>query len=136
MPTTLSPLSNDRLQPVIHPENARTDAVAFGPNLTIAAGTVVAKDGADNKFYAYSNSGSGGLGIAKGLSEYSFTTDSSGNAYINGAASAPSLVNSPMLTMPIFTHGTFNPDDLTGWDSNALTDLNARLLHQGYINIP
>lgn len=134
MTTQLTSYDNDRLQPALWPEEAKTDAVAFGANLTIAKGTVLAMDSADGKFYAYTDAGS--YAVALGLAMYDFVTDADGNCYINGAAAAASLQNPPLLTLPMFVRGVFNPDDLTGLDANAVADFKGRYLHNGYLWIP
>lgn len=78
-----------------------------------------------------------------GLSENSFTTDSAGNAYLNyantpgqPASSVASWRLGPQPTMTFFKRGTFDPADLTGFDSAAQTSMQVRVLPCGYYLIP
>lgn len=78
-----------------------------------------------------------------GLSRYSFVTDALGNAYLGynvtpggSFAAAPSTRTAPLSTMPFFYRGTFNLNDLTGFDAAAQTTMQVRTKPNGAILIP
>lgn len=127
--------TNYTLQPVQWPKDARTEAGIFAANLTLAAGTVVAKVTSGGKLAAYNDSNSDGTQVAVGLLAVAIKTDANGKVYVGGSTTAGPL-NPPLDTAPYFICGTFDTDDLTGWDAAAATDLHARTLPTGYVKIP
>lgn len=118
--------TEQKLEPYKNPDLARTTAVKFGNSLTVAKGTVVARKTSDNKFYAYLDSNSDGTEVARGIAQYDFVTDASGNVFLGAAATSEH--GQYELTAPIYTQGEFFIGDLTGLDANGLADLQGRLI--------
>ena len=112
MATLLETFSTDILTPVQEPGDARQDAVAFGPSLTIRAGQSVAIKTADKKAYAFASGGADGTESWKGFSMYGFRTDASGKVYFGDTATA-SYRTVPESTAPIWKSGIFDPMDIT-----------------------
>lgn len=135
MPVTLQTYNAAKCEPAEYPHDARIDAAMLGPSLTLAAGTVLAKKTSDNKLYAYSTSLTDGRGVAVAILVYATATDSDGNHYL-GASATPSESNLPHRDCSIYVAGVFRTTDLTGWDSDAATDLHARTLPSGFVRIP
>lgn len=106
---------------------ARTEAVPFGASLTLAKGTCVARKASDNKWYAYSDVGSGGIDVMRGILQYSIVTDSSGNVFYG--TSAVSEQGQSELTAPIYVSGDFFVADLTGLDANGLADVKGWIVY-------
>ena len=77
----------------------------------LSIGTVLAQKASDKKFYRYDNSGSGGLEIARGVLRRGVDT---------GAAGAPDQLGN------IVIQGILKLELMSGADSAAITDLNAR----------
>ena len=132
---------SDILQPVQRPEDARQDAVAWGPNLTISAGDMIAVKTTDNLCYRYANGGANGLGTPKGFAMYSFKTDANGKV-IYGGNSTPDIRNGMNATSPIWIGGIFDPTELKLGGvafANAAAVIaewaTVRALHQGFVSI-
>lgn len=105
-------LSN-MLQPVQDPEDARQDAMAFGANLTVLAGTAVAVKTSDKKTYPMVPGASDGTQNFVGFSMYSFVTDANGQAYLGTSITAsPNYRQSPWSTMAVWVSGIFDPQDV------------------------
>ena len=122
------------LQPKQRPEDARQDAGAFGVSLTLVKGTVLGKKTSDGLLYAYNDSLTSGVNVAVGILMYTIKTDSTGRIFFGDSTDA-SEVNVPHQTAPYWQSGIFDTGDLTGYDANALTDLNGKVLANGYISI-
>lgn len=86
--------------------------LAGGQGILIA-GTAIARKTSNKKYYVYNNSGSGGLDTCKGILRDSVDTGT-------GSTSVDMLGN-------IVLSGILKNSMLSGVDSNAITDLNARL---------
>lgn len=134
-----------QLVPAQYPEDARIDAVQWSANLTITKGDPIAIKDSDKKAYLYSGTaGSGGLGVFKGFSKFTLTTDANGLVYLGSATGAgtnatPSLLIGPNNTAPIYVAGTFDPSDYTT-NNTTLADLRtgmpaARLTENGFVKI-
>lgn len=134
-PTTISTPTVDRLQPAAYPEDARTYAVQMAPNLNLAKGTVVGKITASGLISEYDNTNDDGTETAVGILVHDVQTDADGNVFY-GSSAVASISNPARQSTPIYTSGTFNPSNLTGWDANAVTDLGARTLVSGDVLIP
>jgi hypothetical protein len=135
MPVTLETYNPAKLEPAEYPQDARIDAMQLAPSTTYARGTVLGKITATNKGAAYDNSLTNGVGTAVAILVYDVITDADGNHYL-GTNAVASSVNLPHKDASVYVAGVFDTDDLTGWDSNAATDLHARTLPSGYVRIP
>lgn len=135
MPTQIDTYNASKLEPALYPEDARIDAMAIAPSLTLVAGTVLGKITATSKGAAYNNALSTGVETAVAILVYDTATDASGNVYLGGSA-VPSALNLPHATAPVYVAGVFDTADLTGWDANAKTDFGGRTLPSGYVRIP
>lgn len=135
--TTLATYDNAGLQPAMFPEDARTIAGVLGPSQTnLAAGTVLGKKTSDGKLYPYNNGASDGTETAVGILRDRVSTDANGKVYPADNATA-STANVPQgETAAVYVAGTFDTNDLTGWDANAATDLNALTLFSDLVRIP
>ena len=78
-----------------------------------------------------------------GLSEYSFSTDANGVAYLTFVTAAgqtsfvgPSVRDAGQSTMPYYYRGPFDPRDLVGFDAAAAAALGARTLASGVVLLP
>lgn len=127
--------ATNMLQPKQRPEDARQDAGAFGVSLTLAKGTVIGKKTSDGLLYAYNDALTNGTNVAVGILMYTIKTDSSGRIFFSDSTDASEL-NPPHQTAPYWQSGIFDTADLTGYDANALTDLNGKVLANGFISIP
>lgn len=106
-----------KLEPFERPREAVTESVPFGVSLTIARGTVVAIKTSDGKWYAYATGASDGTEVARGIAQYDFTTDASGNVTIANQTGVE------YHTAPVYLAGTFRTNELTGLDAAAVADL-------------
>lgn len=122
---------NTKLEPA-RPEDARTEAVPFSASKTIAKGTVLGRVTATNKWDAYDDASITGLAVARGIAQYSFVTDSSGNVFF-GTSAASEQGNSE-LTAPIYVSGDFFVADLTGLDANGLADMKGWIVYGDDLN--
>jgi hypothetical protein len=112
MITTIEQFSlADILTPAQRPEDARQNAVIFGPNLTILKGTFLGKKTADQKMYAYVNGAGDGTQVPSAIAMYTFKTDANGLAYL-GDSTTVSTRNGPWTTMPVWESGVFDPNEL------------------------
>ncbi len=123
----VSTFTCQKLEPYWNPDDAQTISVKLGNSLTLAAGTVLGRKTADNKFYAYSDAASDGTEVAVAILQYAIATDSSGNAFFGSAAAAE--FGESVLTVPAYISGDFFIADLTGIDANGLADLKGRVIH-------
>jgi hypothetical protein len=134
------------LEPVQQPQDARTDAVQWGPSLSITKGQTIAIKTSDNRAYAYAGTaGTGGLGVFKGFAKYTLTTDTNGAVYLgsavgSGTNATPSLRLGPTMSAPIYIAGIFAPADLDQTYGTSLVDLHtgkpgASILHNGFVKI-
>lgn len=78
MPQTSQTYTNDVLRPVIDPDSALVQAVAFAPNLTLAKGIGVAQLTTTGKYVAYDTAGSNGAAICLGILKQAIKTDANG----------------------------------------------------------
>lgn len=99
------------LQPVQRPEDARTEAVMWGPNLTVKKGQGAARKTADNLVYPMTPGSSDGLQNFIGWSMMSFLTDANSLVYYGDVAS-PNIRTGPYRTSAIWQSGIFNPREL------------------------
>ena len=137
MPQLIETWTNKRLTPAQYPDEARTEALPFGPSLTVVAGQTIAVSTTTNKGAPYANAGANGTGTAKGLSVYDFTTDANGKVMLGGQAGQVVDANTALSdTAPIFIAGTFDPNDLTNFDAAAQTAMGGRVIGNGFIRIP
>lgn len=135
MPVTLDTFAYSGLQPVINPQDARKEAIQLGVSLTLAKGTLLGKRTSNGLHYAYNDALTDGTQTAVGILEFDVVTDADGNHYL-GTNAVASQFNMPHRDASMFTCGTFDPTELTGWDAAAATDLKARTLSNGYYLIP
>lgn len=126
MPQSLETYSGLRLLPVI-PDYTLTQAVRFGPSLTIARGTVMGKKTSDGKLYAYNDAQTDGTQVAVALSIYDVKTDSAGNHFLSTTDATASSLNPPLNSVPVYTGGVFDTTELVGWDAAANTDFKGRV---------
>lgn len=101
------------LQPVQNPQDARQDAVKWGASLTIARGQAIAIKTSDHLAYAFNPSASDGTQNFAGFSMYTLKTDANNLVYFGGVSTTPSYRLGPYMTAPIWTKGTFNPQDVS-----------------------
>lgn len=132
MPVTLNTRSYDKLEPKTNPEDARNGSVRLGVSLTLAKGTILGKRTSDNKYYAYNDALTDGTNVATCILMQATKTDSSGNAFFGDSTDA-SEINLPHAEAPVYKGGTFDTDDLTGYDANAKTDLGGSLTPEGWL---
>ncbi len=78
----------------------------------LPAGCVLARKSSDKKYYVYDNAGSGGVEVAVGVLCYTVDT---------GATGAPDQLAN------IYKRGVLKLSKISGADSPAIVDLNARL---------
>jgi hypothetical protein len=133
------------LQPAQAPGDARQDAVAWGPNLTVLAGDTVAIKTADALMYRAVVGAVDGTQLAKGFSMYSFKTDANGKVFFGSGADVTATASrqqGPWSTAPIWKEGIFDRADLKiGGAAASQADLltlfgdRAFVLHQGFIQI-
>jgi hypothetical protein len=77
-----------------------------------------------------------GTQVAVGICVYDIKTDANGLVYFSDSSAVASASNPQNQSAPIFIAGIFDPNDLTGWDSQAATDLGARTIVGGNVLIP
>ena len=135
MPVEISSTTNNKLQPSKNPHDARGNVGVFGPNLTLAAGTVLGEKTSDGKLYPYSNAASDGTQTAVSINIYPLRTDAQGNVYWSDS-NVPSELNVPFKTSQVYEAGTFRKTDLTGWDAAAMADFGAHEDAHGNVVIP
>jgi hypothetical protein len=112
VPTLIETFSEaDILQPVQAPGDARQDAVAWGPSLTVRAGAAVGIKTSDKLAYPYDADLTNGRELCVGFSMYAFTTDADGKVYYAETAAA-GVRGGPWNTSPIWKGGIFDPEDL------------------------
>ena len=116
-------------QPAQKPGDARPNAVAWGANLSVSAGDVIAVKTADSLCYPAVVGGTGGLGVGVGFSMYTFQTDASGRVFFGSGGTNESWGNTPFTTAPIWESGTFFPAQLKiSGSSSAATVANLQTL--------
>ena len=125
----------NQLQPKQRPEDARQDAGAFGVSLTLVKGTMLGRKTSDGLLYAYNDALTSGVNVCVGILMYTIKTDSNGLIFFGDSTDASEL-NPPHQTAPYWQSGIFDTADLTGYDANALGDLQGRVLANGFILIP
>jgi len=116
-----------KLEPFMNPDLARTITVKLAPSLTLAAGTVLGRVAATNLWVAYATAAVDGSGVARAILQYSAATDAAGKHFFG--ASAVSEHGQFELSVPAYGRGDFLVADLTGFDADALADLQARLIY-------
>lgn len=116
MAVRIDTYSNSKLNPYRNPDQAKTDAFAWAPSLTVAKGTVCGFITADNVASPYDADNTDGTGTASIIAEYAFTTDADG---LVSYAANPTKYN----TAPAYTQGDFLVDELTGLDDDATEQL-------------
>lgn len=133
---------SDILVPAQRPEDARQDAIQFGPNLTFVKGDMIAISTVDKKAYRYAVGGANGLAVAKAIAMYSFRTDTNGMVYFGTEAPGYHPQVAPSHTAPGWLTGIFAPGDIKiagvaatfSQVSTAFQTL-ARELHNGFIKV-
>jgi hypothetical protein len=135
MPIQTESYNAAKLEPIIHPADARTDIGTLGNSLTLTKGTVLGKKTSDSKLYAYASGNSDGTQTAVAILMYDVVTDSSGNHFLGTSTTINSL-NLPTKNTPVYIAGTFSTSDLTGYDATAKTGLGGRITHNGYLRVP
>lgn len=137
MPREVENYTNNVLTPAQYPENARTAAIAMAPDLALAAGTVLGIITADNVGAEYATANVDGTGTASALLMVDIVTDADGRVSMVGDIADPMAHNyQSNNTAPVFVKGVFDPADLIGWDADAAADMGAKLLPNGFIDIP
>lgn len=129
MPFTLNTYTGRRLQPCMHPEDARSISVQLGVSLTLPAGTVLGEVAATpGVFVAYATGSTDGSQIPKGFLMYDCETDANGIIVYGGAGVAANLdAHLPINKVtPMFYKGVFDTRDLVGLDAGAVTAMSAR----------
>lgn len=110
----------------MNPDLARTISIKLAPSLTLARGTVLGRVAASNLWIAYLTGAVDGSGVARAILQYDVATDAGGLHYFGGAAVAEHGHGEPVC--PAYMSGDFFDADLIGFDTDALNDLNARLI--------
>jgi len=112
MPTVIEVFDLSRiLVPVQHPEDARWDSVAWGPNLTVLRGTFAGQKTADMKMYPFVSGAGDGTQTARGIAMYDFMTDANGKVFY-GPSTTPSARAGPWMTSPLYIRGIFDSEEL------------------------
>lgn len=117
--------TNARVTPIINPEEAFASMVhvAFAPNLTLAAGTLLGKITVGGKHKAYANGNSDGSETALPLIlEYAITTDADGNVTF------ATDVGGKQPTAPCFTRGDFRTEHIPNLDAAGLVDIGGKII--------
>jgi hypothetical protein len=127
--------ATNQLQPKQRPEDARQDAGAFAANLTLVKGTVLGKRTSTGELEAYNDAHTTGVNVAVGILMYTIKTNATGQVFFSDSTDA-SLNNTPHQTAPYWQSGIFDTGDLTGYDANALADMQGHVLANGFISIP
>jgi hypothetical protein len=133
MPNTLQTnvMGTNILTPVQFPEQAKWTAGIFAPSqANLLAGQVLGAN-TNGALLAWG----GGTNQIMGLNMYTLSTDAAGNVFINNGTNA-SIINTPTQTSPYFISGTFDTNDLAGWNTNAATAFGARSLYGSIVRIP
>lgn len=99
------------LQPMQAPGDARQEAVAWGPNLTIRFGQASGVKTSDRLNYPFDTNATDGTQNFDGFSMYSFVTDANGQVFYAPSAIA-SVRTGSWSTSPIWKTGIFSPNDL------------------------
>ena len=112
MPTVIEVFDLSRiLVPVQHPEDARWDSVAWGPNLTVLRGTFAGQKTAHMKMYPFVSGAGDGTQTARGIAMYDFMTDANGKVFY-GPSTTPSARAGPWMTSPLYIRGIFDSEEL------------------------
>jgi hypothetical protein len=113
-----------KLEPAYAPDMARTDRfkVASG---NYARGTVLGFVSASGAVGAYADGNSDGTQTAKVIAQYDMYSDGTNVSLTNGGAL---LVGETAVGAPCYICGFFKCSELTGLDTNAITDMHARLI--------
>lgn len=122
MGSAIRTFTNQKLEPFIYPQDARTHNVKFGNSLTIAKGTLVGAITATGLWGAYNNALSNGLEVARGIAMFDFKTTSAGKVQLISGSDVPEWLENFELT-PIYIKGYFRVGDLTCLDAAAVVDL-------------
>lgn len=105
-----------------------TSSLTGGTSPGISHGTDTSGLNGSGKLAAYDNGASDGTQTCVGIAMYSFCTDASGNIFVNSDSNTtPSMSNPPVNSLPYYISGAFLLADLTGHDSAATADLQARI---------
>lgn len=132
MATNIFNTAYGKLEPYVDPSSARTLAMQFGPNLTIAKGTMIGQITATGKGAAYASGNADGSQVnIVGPATYDFVTDANGNVILGGAGSVAGIANSIDQTAEVYWKGSFLETELIGLDANAVTVLKAREIGVG-----
>lgn len=136
MPTQIETRSlAGQLMPFRNPGDARQNAVAWAPDLTVKAGDVIAQRTTDNLTTLYVAAGANGTGVGRGVSMYDFFTDANGKVYF-GENATPSRLNPPFSTAPIWEKGIFQVSDLkVGGAATTATALETAFGDLGHTHI-
>lgn len=119
--------TNQKLDPIIWPDEARTLAARFGNSLTLAKGTVLGIKTADKKCYAYNDALADGTEVAKLILAYDIKTDANGKVSVISGSDVP-MWSETDLAAPVYGKGAFRRGDLIGLDANAIIDLGGRFV--------
>ncbi len=104
------------------PAITSTDSLTGGTSPATAIAQTTAGSGGPGTFGVYSNGGSGGLETAKAIASYDIITDGYGRVTFGNEVAAGQFAVKHR-NAPVFISGFFKCEDLTGLDSNAVTDL-------------
>lgn len=99
------------LQPIQRPEDARQEAVKWGPNLTVKFGQCAGRKNTDNLVYPLNPGAGDGTDMFIGISMMSFKTDADSQVFY-GDVAAPSYRSGPFRTSAIWQSGIYNPREL------------------------
>jgi hypothetical protein len=123
--------SNQKLDPAIYPELARTIDVVLVPagaglTVKIAKGTVMAIQTSTGKWLPYDDDGTDdGRRVARGILPYDVIVDENSKVtYSTTTGQAVGEFSQPgVQNVPMYIAGYFNTADLTGLDANGAADL-------------
>lgn len=117
--------ANGRLDPMFRPERLSILHVQLPASVTLTRGTVLGEITASPGTYkAYANGNVDGSQVAKGILQYSVSTDASGNITMIGEHGLTQK-SVPMI-MP--SGAIFKCAELSGLDAAAVTDFGAALI--------
>jgi hypothetical protein len=113
MRTLINTLDPSRmLVPAMQPGDARQNAIAVAPNLTVVRGRVLGVKTSDNLAYGFVAGAGDGTQLYKALSMYDFKTDATGLVYF-GDVNVASWYQGPNTLAPVWESGIFDPATLT-----------------------
>jgi hypothetical protein len=131
MPTaSIISWSNQKLEPVVYPETARTLDVAIEPagsgtTVEYARGTVMGIVTATGKWVPYDDDGSDdGRRVARGILAFDISVDDAGKiTYTTTAGRKGGEHGETFADTPVYISGYFQTSELTGLDANGAADL-------------